>query len=155
MKNVQRPLTVLILLLTGSFSLTAQTEADPEAVRQAILHYVDALYEADTAQVYAGVHPALAKRGFWRPEDSRSYEDMSPMSFEQLVALSGKWNARGWLPADAPKEIVIFEVQDKTATAKLTAEWGTDYFHLAKFDDAWKIVNVLWQSPPPASRATN
>jgi len=149
MKSVQRLFPVLTLLLTGTLILPAQTEADTEAVRQAILHYVDALYEADTAQVYAGVHPALAKRGFWRPEDSPEYKGMSPMSFEQLVALSGKWNAKGWLPVDAPKEIVIFEVQDQTATAKLTAEWGTDYFHLAKFDDGWKIVNVLWQSPPP------
>ena len=43
---------------------------------------------------------------------------------------------------------VALDVLDKTATAKLTADWGVDYFHLARFDGQWQIVNVMWQSPP-------
>ena len=31
-----------------------------------------------------------------------------------------------------------------TASAKLTADWGVDYFHLAKYEGKWKIVHVLW-----------
>ena len=46
------------------------------------------------------------------------------------------------------KEIEIFDVNSKTASAKLTAEWGIDLFHLAKINDQWKIVNVIWQSQP-------
>jgi hypothetical protein len=34
-------------------------------------------------------------------------------------------------------------------TVKLTADWGTDYMHLAKMDGKWMIVNELWQIPPP------
>jgi hypothetical protein len=128
-----------------------QADPDRQAVEKAILHYVDGLYEADPAQIEMGVHPELAKRGFWRPEDEQAYADMSPMTYEELKELAAKWNAEGWLPEDAPKEITIFEVQDKTATAKLTAQWGTDYFHLAKIEGQWKIVNVLWQSPTPPS----
>lgn len=43
----------------------------------------------------------------------------------------------------------MFDVLDQTASAKLTAMWGVDYFHLAKYDGQWKIVNILWQEPPP------
>ena len=46
------------------------------------------------------------------------------------------------------KEIEIYDVNTKTASAKLTAEWGVDYFHLSKVNDQWKIVNVIWQSMP-------
>ena len=35
---------------------------------------------------------------------------------------------------------------NQTASAKLTAAWGVDYFHLAKYGGKWKIVHVLWQS---------
>ena len=44
--------------------------------------------------------------------------------------------------------IEIFEVLDQTAAVKLTAFWGIDYMHLAKYDGEWKIVQVLWQSAP-------
>jgi hypothetical protein len=39
-------------------------------------------------------------------------------------------------------------VLDQTATAKITAQWGIDYMQLAKFDGAWKIINIVWQTHP-------
>ncbi len=54
------------------------------------------------------------------------------------------------MPKDAPKNVEVLDVLNQTASAKLTASWGIDYMHLAKYDGKWKIVQVLWQSPPPA-----
>ncbi len=89
-------LPVACFLFGGSFfSLTAQTAADSTAVRQAMLDYVESLYEVDSARVYDGVYPELAKRGFWRPADEEAYRDMSPMTFQQLVSLAAHWNAKG------------------------------------------------------------
>ena len=63
--------------------------------------------------------------------------------------LAATYNADGSkVPSDAPKEIVVLDVLDQTATAKLTASWGVDYFHLAKYDGRWQIVHVLWQTLP-------
>jgi len=36
----------------------------------------------------------------------------------------------------------------KTATAKLTAFWGIDYFQLEKIEDKWMIRHIIWQSHP-------
>ena len=55
---------------------------------------------------------------------------------------------KAWLK-NAPKDIAIYDVQDQTASAKLTAWWGTDYLLLAKENGRWMITHVLWQSPPP------
>ena len=71
------------------------------------------------------------------------------MTFDGLVELAGSYNKDGRIGADAPKEIEVFEVLDQTASIKLTAQWGVDYMHLAKYDGQWKIVNVLWQGHPP------
>jgi hypothetical protein len=45
------------------------------------------------------------------------------------------------------KEVVVLDVLDKTASAKLVADWGVDYMHLAKVDGRWMIKNILWQGP--------
>lgn len=121
---------------------------ETEAVRQAVLDYVEGVYNVDPARIERSVHPELTKRGFYRERGKDGYSS-GKMTFAQLVELSKNWNKEGKLPKTAPKEITIFEVQDQTATAKLTAQWGTDYFHLAKYDGKWQIINVLWQSPPP------
>ena len=55
---------------------------------------------------------------------------------------------RRYTPEDAPKEVVLLEVLDQTAAAKVIAWWGTDYLHLAKYEGQWKIIHVLWQTPP-------
>lgn len=69
------------------------------------------------------------------------------MTYNQLVSLAGTWNSTGdRVDANTPKDIIVFEVNDKSASAKLTAVWGIDFFHLAKVDGKWKIMNVLWQS---------
>ena len=74
------------------------------------------------------------------------------MPFDKLISLAKRWNASGnQTTAGSPKEVVIFEVSDKTASAKVTAVWGIDYLSLMKENGKWMIVNVLWQSPPKFS----
>ena len=153
MKKVN--LTVLLITI-GFLSLSAQTPTkvannsaptDKEHVHAAVMNYVMGLYEVDTARIEKSVHPTLFKRGYYQPDGQDDYKGPVNMTYEQLVSLAARWNKSGkQANADSPKEIVIFDVQDKTASAKLTAEWGTDYFHLAKENGKWYIMNVLWQS---------
>jgi Putative lumazine-binding len=145
MKNI---LTLIaVLALTGSVS-QAQSP-DKDLVFAAIEDYVDGLYRVQPERIKKSVHPELMKKGFWKGKDKSEYAYDGIMTFAQLVDLAGKWNAKGWLPKDAIKKIEIFDVQDQTASGKLTAHWGTDYFQLAKFDGKWMIVNILWQGPLP------
>ena len=147
MKQLATTFTLLILLLGA-----VQAQSDKEQVKMAILDYVEGIYNVQPDRIRQSVHPQLTKKGFWRPRDETTYKDESLMTFEELVELAGKWNAKGTLPKDAPKEIEIYDVQDQTALAKLTAHWGTDYFHLAKYEGKWMITNVLWQSHPPVDK---
>lgn len=122
---------------------------DEEAVRQAVLDYVEGIYEIDPSRIERGVHPRLRKLGFFYSIETETYRGPRGMSFDKLRELAGRWNTDGRVdPATAVKEVTIYEVLDQTATVKLTADWGIDYMHLAKFGGRWLIINVLWQSPP-------
>jgi hypothetical protein len=94
-------------------------------------------------------HPSLHKGGFFEAKEG-SYS-FTAMTFAELVELSERYNEGGKMPEDAPKEVTVFDVQEQIATAKLTAWWGTDYMHLAKYGDKWMIVNILWQTRPAQS----
>ncbi|HSF24724.1 MAG TPA: nuclear transport factor 2 family protein [Blastocatellia bacterium] len=140
-------LSVAVLVLP-TISGHAQIQSDRESVRQAVLDYVEGVYNVDPSRIERSVHPKLAKTGFYRGPKDETYRPGSNMTFEQLIEVAKTWNKEGKLRKDAPKEITVFEVLDQMATAKLVAEWGIDYFHLAKFDGKWMIINVVWQSPP-------
>ncbi|MEM6645951.1 MAG: nuclear transport factor 2 family protein [Bacteroidota bacterium] len=139
-------LAAVILIPTFAF----RPSAEEAAVRQAVLDYVEGLYDVAPDRIATSVHPDLHKIGFYRDSDDSPYA-FTPMSYEQLHQLAGRWNTdnRQQLTDETPKDIVVFDVLDQTASAKLTAQWGVDYFHLAKYEGQWQIVNVLWQSPPP------
>lgn len=137
------------LALLAPATLDAQTPAsDEEAVRSAVADYVDAIYEVTPERIERSVARDLVKRGYWRPDAETAFREM-PMSYDQLHQLASRWNADGHLdPAKAVREIVVLDVLDKTASAKLVADWGIDYMHLAKENGRWMIKNILWQSPP-------
>ena len=142
---------IAMLMLTAGWMVQADSSSEEAAVRAAVLDYVEGVYEVAPERIERSVHPEMAKRGFARRSPDQPYREI-PMTYEGLVKLAGSYNENGHIGEDAPKEIEIYEVLDQTASIKLTAQWGIDYMHLAKYDGQWKIVNVMWQAHPPKSK---
>jgi hypothetical protein len=141
--------SLLLALAVATGQAQSPPGSEKDAVRQAAMNYIEALYQAKPELIEKSVHPDLSKRGYFRKKGEQTFSN-EPMSYQQLHDLAGKWNKDGKRPLDnAPKEVVVYEVLNQTASAKVTAFWGIDYMHLAKYDGNWKIVNILWQEPPP------
>jgi hypothetical protein len=138
----------LLRAQAGGATANAATSDDREAVRRAVLDYVEGFYEGDSAKLARSVRPEIYKYGFWRPRDSTQYagEQMKYQEFFDY-ARRVKQNNRP-APPTAAKVVELLDVQSQTAAAKLTAFWGTDYLLLGKYDGKWMISSVMWQSPP-------
>lgn len=125
--------------------MAEHTTADYEAVKQAVLDYVEGVYEADPTRIKRSVHPELAKRGFFLKKAGATE---TTMSFAQFIEHTKTYRKESQFPLDAPKEVILYEVLEQTASIKLIAAWGIDYMHLAKYNGKWMIVHVLWQTSP-------
>lgn len=134
--------------LRGQSASASATSEDREAVRRAVLDYVEGFYEGDSVKLARSVGAEIYKYGFWRPRDSTSYagEQMKYPEFFDYARRVKQNNRQA--PATAPKVVDVYEVQNQTASAKVTAFWGTDYLLLGKYDGKWMISSVIWQSPP-------
>ncbi len=138
----------VVLMAAAPLAAQKPTSADTAGVRQAALDYVDAIYQVDTTLVVKSVRPDMAKRGFYVARGQTGYSSGS-MTYAGLITTAKTWNAKRAVdPATAPREVKILDMLDQTASVKLTAQWGIDYMHLAKYDGKWMIVNVIWQSHP-------
>lgn len=143
------PLSLALFLCCTVSRPTVAQSPDETAVHQAALDYVEALYEVDSTRIARSVHPDLVKYGYYRRDGA--YRG-TPMTYDQLKTLAMNWNRdpQRVHPDSARKRVVVFEVLDKTASAKVDVHWGTDYMHLTKVEGRWMIQQILWQSPPPS-----
>lgn len=159
MKNLKSIFFVFLLLIGITFTSCNKevekttdkkvtwNQEDEKLVTAAISDYVEGLYLVDSSRIEKSVDSTLRKIGYWYNPDEKAYRDNLPMTYTQLLNLAASWNKFGNRTSEtSPKEIEIYDVNTKTASAKLTAEWGVDYFHLSKVNDQWRIVNVIWQS---------
>lgn len=141
-------ITAVTMLGIAAIGRAQTTSGDEAAVRRAALDYLEGFYEGDTAKLVRSIRPEVFKYGFYQPRDSVKYVG-EQMPWSEFLAYANRVKARGRpAPATAPKEVVVYEVLNQTASVKVTAWWGTDYMLLGKFDGRWMITHVLWQTPP-------
>ncbi len=147
---MKKILFVFFLISCFVFSGSSQgptLKSDRDLVFAAVEDYVLGLYEVSPERIARSVDSTLHKIGYYE-YDGEPYIHV-PMTYKQLYDLAATWNSNGDQAHDESiKEIVIYEVHDKTASAKLTAKWGIDFMHLSKVNGQWKIMNIMWQSPP-------
>lgn len=119
-------------------------------MRQAAFDYIDGFYTGDSTLHLRSISPLVRKYGYARRDTAYNGMAMAfPAGFMNYTR--GVRAGRITPPAGAPREVIIYEVLDQTASAKVVAWWGIDYLHLAREGGRWMIVNVLWQSPPPGA----
>ena len=137
----------LFLFILSTGVSTAQT--DQQGVHDAVEDYLEGLYQAAPERIERSVSKNLVKYGYWRETAEDEYSG-SAMTYDQLFRLASGWNVGNKMKIDdsTPREIVVLDVLDKTAVAKLTAQWGVDHFQLAKIDGKWMIKHILWQAHP-------
>lgn len=146
-------LACLLCLALALPAAAATSESDDAGIRAAVEDYVDSVYRVEPERVEQSMHPKLQKVGYFKPDGSDEYRE-AWMNFYEFVDLAATYNQNGRIDLKtAPRKIQILDRLDTTAVARLDAAWGIDFFHLAKKDDRWIVMNVIWQSEPPPSFA--
>ena len=69
------------------FTVQSQSNDEREAVRQAVLDYVEGVYNVDPSRIERSVHPELAKRGFWRERGKDGYTS-GKMTYPELIEVA-------------------------------------------------------------------
>jgi len=111
---------------------------DQELIITAVLHYVEGWYTADAERMAKVLHPKLAKRRV-TPE-GETWEVTRDWMVEATKNGQGKIDD----PEHGLKDITVLDITGSIASVKLVSEKFDDYLHLAKHENAWVIVNALW-----------
>ena len=136
---------IVLASLAVAVPAQAQTPADSAAIRQAALDYIEGWYAGDAARMTRALHTDLAKRIVQPCPDGRALENMTAT---ELIDYTGRGGGR-MTPTDRRQtDVSILDVYRNVGSVKIVAGDWIDYLHVARFDDGWKIVNVLWEMKP-------
>ena len=127
---------------TGSDKGTSSAEV--EAIKQTVMNYLEAWYQGEPERGVGSLHPDLAKR-IVRTDPESGQDILENMSAARLTERWRSGEGKATPRENQKKEVTVLDVYGGMASVKLeTAAW-VDYMHLAKVNDQWVIVNVLWE----------
>ena len=128
--------------------------ADPAASRSEVeataLDYIEGAYSSDAERMARAVHPEIHKVRLSRnPETGESF--LYKMGSSSLI--EGTRAGMGALPpGERNIKVEIQDLSHDMASVKVTSALYVDYLQMARVDDGWKIINVLWVPSPGAAR---
>jgi len=147
------PVVALFVVCAAAAGALAQAgslpEAEREAVVQAAMDYMEGALSSDAERVGRGVHVELTRVTVaTNTDDGAQY--LRKSGYTQLIELVRA--GRNQIPTERRNiEVRVFDIGHDLAVAVVTSVAYYDYLQLAKIEDEWKIVNVLW-APNMVSR---
>jgi len=152
MKQITAVAVLLLAVASAAFigggSSVSLSDADRDAITQVALDYIDGFYEGSGVRMKRALHPDLAKRNIVTDRSTRT-EVVRNMTAEQLIEVTGQGFGERIAKKDGRRsDVTILDVFGEVASVRIDAMTWIDYLHVAKVDEEWKIINVLWEWRP-------
>jgi hypothetical protein len=117
------------------------TADDLTSIERAATDYIEAWLTGDADRMADCLHPELTKRSIDR--DARGgHASIDAMTQRDMVEATragrGTKLPRGY-------EVTIEDAFRNIATARVDSARYVDFLHIARFEDRWRIVSVLWE----------
>lgn len=137
---------ILILCAWETRAQIAASDADKAAIKATALDYIEGWYEGNSERMERALHPELAKRIVQK--DARGNNRLDQMGAMALVQGAKRGFGKNTPKEKQIKDVVILDVFENTASVKAVMSDWIDYMHMARWNNRWVIVNVLWELKP-------
>jgi hypothetical protein len=121
-------------------------EIERAAIERTVLDYFEGWFGGDPVRMERALHPELVKRSL--EEDRSGRETLRTISAELMVEATARGEGKSASPEDLRIEIEVEDVLGALANVTVRSAVYTEYLHLARTSDGWKIVNDVWQPTP-------
>lgn len=124
---------------TSDFTATRE---DLDAITRASADYIEGWYTGDGERMRRCLHPELAKRTV--VEDPPGTWCVRHLTASAMVAATKKGNGTRIPETERTHQITVLDVFGNIACVKVVPQPFVDFLHLARVEDRWLTVNVLY-----------
>jgi Putative lumazine-binding len=115
---------------------------EKDAVRSAVLDYVEGWFDGDAGRMERALHPELVKR--CRGIEGDDPDALETLSARQMIDATADGVGRGEDAPDRQIEVGIDYLNGGIASVQCFCHRYVDLLHLIDMPDGWKIVNSVW-----------
>jgi hypothetical protein len=115
---------------------------DQDAIRSAVLDYVEGWFDGDAGRMRRALQPELVKR--CRGIEGEDPDALETLSAAEMIEATAEGVGRGEDAADRRIEIEIGYAEAGIASVTCSCHRYVDLLHLILMPDGWKIVNSVW-----------
>jgi hypothetical protein len=137
---------LIVFALNANAQTTTVSETDKAAIKATALDYIEGWYEGNAERMERALHPELAKRIVQK--DARGNNRLDQMGAMALVQGVKRGFGKNTPKEKQIKDVTILDVYENTASVKAVMSDWIDYMHVARWNNRWVIVNVLWELKP-------
>jgi hypothetical protein len=117
------------------------TADDLASIERAATDYIEAWLTGDADRMADCLHPELTKRSL----DDDAISRRAPVgAMTRADMVEGTRAGRG-IHLPRGYEVTIEDAYRNIATARVDSARYVDFLHIARFEDRWRIVSVLWE----------
>lgn len=144
-------LIFLCFVMFAAVTFPQNSDLEKEAIKQVALDYIDGAHEGNAMRMERAIHPELTKVTLTK----------LPRTGKTIIRKAGSSRLIELIRANvAPLEedkrniqVTIFAVKEGLAAVRAVSAMFYDYLLMAKINEQWKIINILWISNPKNSRS--
>jgi hypothetical protein len=120
---------------------------DIASIERAARDYIEGYLTGDAERMADCLHLEFTKRS--TDQDSSGAWTIDAMTRAQMVEVAAGGRGARW-----PKTytLTVHDAFRNIATVKVKSAGYLDYLHIARFEDRWRIVNVLFEPLDPDGR---
>lgn len=118
-------------------------DTERAAIEQTVRDYFEGWFHADPVRMKRALHPELVKRSL--EKDASGRETLRTISAEWMIDATARGEGKKENPGNLRIEIEVEDVLGELANVTVRSAVYTEYLHLARTSDGWKIVNDVWQ----------
>jgi hypothetical protein len=115
-------------------------KTEEKEIQRVVLDYIDGWYEGNEERMARTLHPNMVKRII---ENPNSESVLHELDWQTMVEYTKNGGGKDVPKTDYEISVTILDISDNIASVKTESEY-IDYLHLAKFNNQWSIINVLW-----------
>jgi hypothetical protein len=125
--------------------VVARRDPDTEraAIERTVLDYFEGWFGGDPARMERALHPELVKRSL--ETDPSGRETLRTITAEWMIEATARGEGKSDSPVDLGIEIEVEDILGELANVTVRSVVYTEYLHLARTSDGWKILNDVWQ----------
>jgi hypothetical protein len=116
-----------------------------DAITQPARDHIEAHYTSDGERMRQCLHPDLVKRTVVPDARQGKWQLYRTTDAQMLVEFTQEGDGSGVPESEQTYQIMILDVFRHIACVKVVSYEYVDYLQLAKLDQHWLIVNVLWE----------